>query len=825
MTAVETARKAEQVSSVATMHARLQVEGMSCSACVGHVEKALKALPGVTEASVNLGTEQADVEFGGGIAVADLARTIEKAGYGVTRGDFTLDITGMTCAGCVSHVEKALKSVAGVESASVNLATESARVSAIGVGAADLIGAVEHAGYGATVSDGGVPADEAAAAADRREMLVVLASAALSLPLVLPMLGQVAGYEFALPGLWQLGLAAIVQFAIGWTFYRGAWNALRALTGTMDLLVALGTSAAFGLSIYNLAAAQPDVMPNLYFEASAAIITLVKLGKWLEARARRGTSAAIRQLMKLRPEEARVERDGEIVTIAATSVKSGEVVIVRPGERMPVDGVILEGESALDESLLTGESIPVTKEPGDRVTGGSVNGDGLLRVETTTVGKESMLERIIALVEGAQAAKPPVQRLVDKVTNVFVPIVVAIAVAAGIGWLFAGAGMETAIIAAVSVLVIACPCALGLATPAAIMAGTGAAARAGILIKDVEALERAKTVDVVLFDKTGTLTEGLPAVTDIVPAGDTDETTLLGLVAAAQQGSEHPLAKAILAEAEERGLSLESIDSFSRVGGRGLTARVGGAELWVGNRALMEEARADTAALESRAAALEEDGKTVMWAAGADGALLGAIAVADRLRPEAVEALKTLHKRGIAVMMLTGDNQRTAAAIARRLGLDDFRAEVLPEDKAAEVERLRAEGKVVAMVGDGVNDAPALAAADIGMAMGSGADIAMEVAGVTLMRPDPRLAADAISVSRATSRKIYQNLFWAFIYNVIGIPLAALGFLSPIMAGAAMAFSSVSVVSNALLLTRWQATASSKIIIKQSDTAETGETT
>jgi Cu+-exporting ATPase len=500
-----------------------------------------------------------------------------------------------------------------------------------------------------------------------------------------------------------------------------------------------------------------------------------------------------------------------MVVVPATSVLSGEIVMVRPGDRIPVDGTVLSGESAVDESLLTGESIPVAKAPGDRVTGGSVNGDGMLRVETTNVGKESTLERIIALVESAQAAKPPVQRLVDKVTNIFVPAVVMIAVITAIGWLLAGGAMEQSIIAAVSVLVIACPCALGLATPTAIMAGTGAAARAGILIKDVEALERAGAVNTIIFDKTGTLTMGHPEVTDIVAAVGTDETNLLQLVASAQQGSEHPLAKAVLDHVESRGLELQPVDNFSRVGGRGLTARVAGQELWIGNRGLMEEAGANLTELEENVAALEGDGKTVMWVAGSGGHLIGAVAVADQVRPEAAAALEILHGRGIAVMMLTGDNRRTAEAIARRLGLDDFRAEVLPGDKSAEVERLRAEGRVVAMVGDGVNDAPALAAADLGLAMGSGTDIAMETAGVTLMRSDPRLAADAIDVSRATVRKIWQNLFWAFIYNVVGIPLAALGFLSPIVAGAAMAFSSVSVVSNALMLRSWRAHASKTI--------------
>ena len=811
MTAADAAHgQADAEHGKASGHARLKVEGMTCSACVGHVERALKAVPGVTEATVNLGTEQADVDFANGVDVGTLTRAVEDAGYGVTCSEITLSVTGMTCAACVGHVERALRGVPGVLDASVNLGTEMAKVTGVGVEAGDLVAAVEGAGYGAEISDGGAPAEEAEKAADRREMLVVLAAALLSLPLVLPMFGHLAGVDFALPGLWQLGIAAIVQFVIGRNFYVGAWKALKSLTGTMDLLVALGTSAAFGLSVYNLFFMAAGAEAHLYFEAAAVIITLIKLGKWLEARARRGTSAAIRELMKLRPEQAQVERDGEIVTVSAAAVKTGEIVVVRPGERIPVDGTVLSGESAVDESLLTGESIPVGKAPGDGVTGGSVNGDGLLRIETTTVGKASMLERIIALVESAQAAKPPVQRLVDKVTNVFVPVVVAIALVAWAGWLLSGGTMEQSIIAAVSVLVIACPCALGLATPTAIMAGTGAAAKAGILIKDVEALERAGAVDTIIFDKTGTLTAGRPDVTDIVTAGEGAEDALLRLVASAQQGSEHPLAKAVLDAAEARGLAVDKVENFSRVGGRGLTARVGGAGIWVGNRGLMAEAGADVEALEARVAALEEDGKTVMWVAGEDKALLGAIAVADRLRPEAVEALEILHGRGIAVMMLTGDNARTAAAIAKRLGLDDFRAEVLPGDKAAEVERLRAEGKVVAMVGDGVNDAPALAAADIGLAMGSGTDIAMETAGVTLMRPDPRLAADAIDVSRATGRKIYQNLFWAFIYNVVGIPLAALGFLSPIIAGAAMAFSSVSVVSNALMLRKWRAKASSK---------------
>ncbi len=784
-------------------HARLKIEGMTCSACVGHVERALKAVPGVSAANVNLGTEMADIGLANGADVNMLVKAVEDAGYGVGRSHYRLAVTDMTCASCVGHVERALKGVPGVIDASVNLGTESATVTAIGVEPETLVAAVESAGYGASLAEGDRRAEEDSAAADRREMLMVGVAILFTLPLVLPMLLSIGGVHVELPGLWQVGIAGIVQFVIGWNFYVGAAKALRARIGTMDLLVAMGTSAAFGLSLYNLAAGEP----HLYFEAAAVIITLVKLGKWLEARARRGTSAAIRQLMRLRPDQAHVERDGVLVTVSATSVKTGEIVVVRPGDRIPVDGVVSSGDSAVDESLLTGESVPVAKAVGDRVTGGSVNGDGMLRIETTTVGKASTLERIIALVENAQAAKAPVQRLVDKVTNVFVPVVIGVALIAGIGWLLIGGTVEQSIVAAVSVLVIACPCALGLATPTAIMAGTGAAARAGILIKDVEALERAGAVDTVIFDKTGTLTLGRPEVTDLVPAAGNDDAGLLRLAASTQRGSEHPLGRAVTQAAAERGLTLATVEEFSRVGGRGLTARVEGAPVWIGNRGLMVEAGADTSALETRAVALEEDGKTVMWIAVGGGQLVGLIAVADPVRAEAREALEILRSRHIAVMMLTGDNTRTAAAIARRLGLDDVRAEVLPGDKVAAIEALRAQGKVVAMVGDGVNDAPALAAADIGLAMGTGADIAMEVAGITLMRPDPRLAADAIAISRATGRKIYQNLFWAFIYNIVGIPLAGFGYLSPIIAGAAMAFSSVSVVSNALTLRTWRGVA------------------
>jgi Cu+-exporting ATPase len=569
----------------------------------------------------------------------------------------------------------------------------------------------------------------------------------------------------------------------------------------MDLLVALGTSAAYGLSVALLLSGSEA----LYFEASAAVITLVLLGKSLESRAKRGTTAAIRALMALRPDTARIEREGRELEVPAEAVGSGDIVVIRPGERVPVDGRIVEGESQLDESLLTGESMPVSRGPGEAVTGGSINGAGLLRVEATRVGAESLLARIVALVESAQAAKPPIQRIVDRVAAVFVPVVVLVALVSLVGWLLAGAPFETALIHAVSVLVIACPCALGLATPTALMVGTGSAARAGILIKDAEALETAHAVDIVVFDKTGTLTEGRPQVREVVVADGASESELLRLTAAAQSGSEHPLGRAVIQAATERALDPPRLDDFQALAGRGIVAGVEGHVVRVGSRRLMGEAGVELDALDPRARALEKRGMTVMWVA-VDSAKtpLGFIAVGDRPRRHAAEAIAGLARIGVETVMLTGDDRRTAEAIAEQLGIERIVAEVLPEEKAQTVVALHDEGRVVAMVGDGVNDAPALAAADVGFAMASGTDVAMHTAGVTLMRPEPMLVADALDVSRATTRKIYQNLFWAFAYNTAGIPLAALGFLSPMLAGAAMALSSVSVVSNALLLRRWR---------------------
>ncbi|PKN58088.1 MAG: copper-translocating P-type ATPase [Deltaproteobacteria bacterium HGW-Deltaproteobacteria-14] len=642
-----------------------------------------------------------------------------------------------------------------------------------------------------------------------RDRLLLIGAAALTLPLLAPMVLGLLGVEAMLNGWVQLALATPVQVVAGARFYRGGWAALRAGSGNMDVLVALGTSAAFGLSLATLIT---DPTQHLWFEASAAVITLVLLGKHLESRAKRKTTDAIRALMALRPDTARVLRAGEEVEVPADAVRRGEVVVVRPGERLPVDGTVTRGASQVDESLLTGESMPVTKAVGDPVTGGAINGDGLLHVRATNVGSESLLARVVALVEGAQATKAPVQRLVDRVAAVFVPIVVGIALLTFFGWLVAGAPAQAALINAVSVLVIACPCALGLATPTALMVGTGVAARAGILIRDAEALERAHAVSVVVFDKTGTLTEGRPQVGAVVPAAGGDEAELLALADAVQAGSEHPLGRAIVEAAAARGIARREATAFRASPGRGVTAAVGERTVFVGSRRYMDQLGVDRAALEARAVDLEGAGETAVWVAARTGedpgetSLVGLIGIGDRPRATAREAVAGLKARGVTVVMLTGDNARTAQVVADAVGVDRVVAEVLPADKAREVARLREAGGVVAMVGDGVNDAPALAAADVGFAMATGTDVAMETAGVTLMRAEPTLVADAIAVSRATVRKIRQNLFWAFIYNVIGIPLAAAGLLSPVVAGAAMAASSVSVVTNALLLKRWRPT-------------------
>jgi Cu+-exporting ATPase len=729
---------------------------------------------------------------------------------------FDLPITGMTCASCAGRVERALRKVPGVQVATVNLANERAHVEVSGqIDPAVLLAAVDKAGYGASLEQ-----DSAVQQADQRqrhdtERWQLIVAIVLALPLVLPMILQPFGVHGMLPAWLQFALATPVQFLLGARFYIAAWKAVRAGAGNMDLLVALGTSAGYGLSVYQWLSAAPVTMPHLYFEASAVVIALVLLGKYLESSAKRQTASAIRALEALRPDRAIRLVNGQEANVAISELSVGDTVVVKPGERFPVDGEVIEGQSHADEALISGESLPVPKQPGDRVTGGAINGEGRLLISTRALGAETVLARIIRLVEAAQSAKAPIQKLVDKVSQVFVPVVLLTAIATLAGWLMAGVSLESALINAVTVLVIACPCALGLATPTAIMAGTGVAARHGILIKDAEALERAHEVTTVVFDKTGTLTSGTPRIAHLV-ALDGDENNVLELAGALQRGSEHPLAKAVLDVTTERGLQLETVSNSRALAGRGIAGTLGGRELALGNqrllqesgllaeRGLLPESGLTGDALHERAQAWEAEGRTLSWLIelSPQRQVLGLFAFGDTLKTGAVEAIAQLNARHISSHLLTGDNRGSARVVAQALGISDVHAEVLPADKAATVVSLKKTG-VVAMVGDGINDAPALAAADIGIAMGGGTDVAMHAAGITLMRGDPRLIPAALDISRKTYAKIRQNLFWAFFYNLIGIPLAAFGLLNPVLAGAAMALSSVSVVSNALLLKTW----------------------
>ena len=740
-------------------------------------------------------------------------------GAGTTQ-ELDLSIGGMTCATCSGRVERALRKVPGVQAATVNLATETARVQFSAPDGGDatamdalLRRAVRNAGY--------EPLTAAASQAREEDtspwtgFAPVAMGLVLSAPLVLPMVGDLFGQHWMLPAWVQFVLATPVQFILGARFYKAGWAAAKALSGNMDLLVAIGTSAGWGLSMWLWLTAMPGHAPHLYFEASAVVVTLVLLGKWLEARAKHQTTAAIRALHGLRPDVAHlVGKSGE-VDVPVAEVMVGDRLVVRPGERLPVDGTLLEGDTQVDESMLTGEPLPVTKEVGALLTGGSINGDGRIVLQVRAVGAETVLSKIIRLVEDAQAAKAPIQRLVDKVANVFVPVVLLIALATLLGWLWAGVGAEVALIRAVAVLVIACPCALGLATPAAIMAGTGVAAEHGILIKDAQALELAHKVDTVAFDKTGTLTVGQPRLTAFHVEPGEEDAGVLAAVAAVQSGSEHPLARAVVQSAQDRGLAMAEPVGVRAVPGRGTEGEVAGRSYLVGSLRWMDELGVDLGALGVRAQQLQNEGATVSAVAerSAQGLVVRALmAFGDEPKPGAREALAQLRAKGLRTVMISGDNKGAAEAMARRLGLNpdagEVMAEVLPGDKAAAVRALQqgSDGvrHVVAMVGDGVNDAPALAAANVGMAMGNGTDVAMHAAGITLMRGDPLLVAAALDISHRTVLKIRQNLFWAFAYNVAGIPLAALGYLNPVVAGAAMALSSVSVMTNALLLKRWR---------------------
>ncbi len=783
----------------------LPLAGMTCAACAARIEKQLNKLPGV-EAAVNFASERVAVHYDAAQATAaQLVETIRKTGFEVPPRTVELALGGMTCAACATRIEKQLNKLPGVE-AVVNLAGEKAHIRYV-PGLADpesLIATVVKTGFTATVSTQDTHAEEKARklAVYAQELRRFWISAALTLPLVGQMLFMFGGdwnaHQDVLPRGLQLLLATPVQFWIGWRFYVGGFNAVRGGSGNMDVLVALGTSMAWS---YSAVVTLFGLHQHVYFEASATVITLVLLGKILEARAKAKTSAAIESLVKLQPQIAHVERAGQIVEVAVASMIPGDSFVVRPGEAVPVDGEVTAGASSANEAMLTGESLPVAKGAGDKVFAATINGDGLLRCKATGVGTHTLLAGIIRMVEQAQGSKAPVQRLADRIAAIFVPVVTGIALATFVGWWWLGGDFTQAMVNAVAVLVIACPCALGLATPTAIMVGTGLGARSGILIRNAQALELAEKLQVLVVDKTGTLTQGKPAVTDIVALADAGADDVLRIAASLEQGSAHPLAAAIVAAAKAKGLTLTLPADVAAVPGMGVAGEVGGIDVMAGSPAYI--AAAGIAMAEDRLAALQEKGCSVV-AVAANGRALGLIGVADPIRASSAAAVARLQKLGVEVVMITGDNARTAAAIARAAGIAHFEAEVLPGDKASAIEKLKANGRRIGMAGDGVNDAPALAAADVSFAMGAGSDVAMEAADVTLMRNDLAGVPDAISLSRATLAKIRQNLFWAFIYNVLGIPLAALGFLNPVVAGAAMAMSSVSVVSNSLLLRRWK---------------------
>lgn len=793
----------------------VQITGMTCAACANRIEKGLNKMEGVDSANVNFALERATVTYDADkVNDEAIEATIKKLGYGTVKEVTRFKLEGMTCAACANRIEKGLNKMPGVTNASVNFALETATVeySPAEVSVADMQSKVKQLGYKAVA-----PSDEEEHA-DTRDQVVrkqkrkLIVSAILSIPLLWAM---VAHFSFTswiyLPDLFmnpwfQLVLATPVQFYIGWPFYVGAYKALRNGSANMDVLVALGTSAAYFYSLYltidwYAKGGNLHHGPNMYYETSAILITLVIMGKLFEVLAKGRTSEAIKSLMGLQAKTARVIRDGQELTIPVEEVIAGDIVMVRPGEKIPVDGNVIEGESSVDESMLTGESLPVEKKSGDAVIGATLNKNGVLRVQATKVGKETALAQIIKVVEEAQGSKAPIQRVADVISGIFVPIVVGIAIAAFLVWYFfvTPGNFAEALEKAIAILVIACPCALGLATPTSIMAGSGRAAELGILFKGGEHLEQTHKIDAIILDKTGTVTKGKPELTDVAAEGDEQE--FLRLVGAAEKNSEHPLAEAIVAGIQERGIQLPDTQSFAAIPGYGIEAEVEGKKLLVGTRRLMEKHGVEASHAYALMSRLEESGKTAMLAA-IDNRYAGLVAVADTIKETSKEAVQRLKDMGIEVIMITGDNERTAKAIAAEVGIDHVRAEVLPEGKAEEVKKLQAQGKKVAMVGDGINDAPALATADIGMAIGTGTDVAMEAADVTLMRGDLSSIPDAIYMSRKTMGNIKQNLFWALGYNTLGIPVAALGLLAPWIAGAAMALSSVSVVLNALRLQR-----------------------
>lgn len=795
-----------------TSKVTLGVRGMTCAACANRIERGLAKLPGVAVANVNLAMEKASVTYDPSqVTLDDLTTKVRDLGYDVTTDKVKVSLVGMTCANCALRIEKGLNKLPGVK-ATVNFGTESAQVEYIPALTTldDLTKKVADLGYQAFVPDEatGDREKEAREAEIRRQKQLFGLSAILSFPLLASMVGHMLNVDhplvhFFMNGWVQLILATPVQFVAGWQFYVDSYHNLKNGSANMSVLVALGTSAAYVYSLVGLLF--PTIGVNgFYFETSAVLITLIILGKLLEALAKGRTSEAIKKLMGLQPKTARVIRDGQEADIPIEEVQVGDLIVVRPGEKIPVDGVVTDGRSTVDESMLTGESMPVEKTQGAEVVGATINKHGTFTFQATKVGKDTALAQIIRVVEDAQGSKAPIQRLADVVSSYFVPSVVAVAVIAFLGWYLATGDFTRALLNMTAVLVIACPCALGLATPTAIMVGTGRGAENGILFKGGEHLEKTHELKAVILDKTGTITKGEPDVTDVVTFGGYDENTLLGLVAAAERSSEHPLAQAIVSSAQTKGLQLGTTADFEAIPGHGIRAQVDGKQMLVGNRKLMAQNGVDLGNAEQEMERLEGEAKTAMLAA-IDGAVAGIIAVADPVKPSSAEAIDLLHQMGLRVLMITGDNHRTAHAIARQVGIpeQDVIAEVLPEDKASEVEKLQKQGLKVGMVGDGINDAPALAIADVGMAIGTGTDVAIEAADITLIRGDLRGIVAAIRLSRATMAKIRQNLFWALIYNTIGIPFAAFGILSPIIAGAAMAFSSVSVVTNSTLLKRY----------------------
>ncbi|MCM3784656.1 heavy metal translocating P-type ATPase [Neobacillus mesonae] len=795
--------------------ATLHITGMTCAACSARIEKGLSRMEGVHKANVNLALEQASVSYDPNvIQVITLRDKVESLGYGTVVERVDLDITGMTCAACATRIEKGLSRMPGVAKANVNLALETAHVEydANETAPEDFVRKVEQLGYGALLQKSKEDlADIRQKELDRKKWKWII-SAILSVPLLWAMVGHFTFTSWIyVPSLFmnpwfQFALATPVQFMIGWQFYKGAYAALRSKSANMDVLVALGTSAAYFYSLYltiDWTVEGGHHGAELYYETSAILITLVLVGKWFESVAKGRSSQAIRSLMELAPRTALVIREGQEISIPASEVMVSDLFIVKPGEKFPVDGIVEKGISSVDESMLSGESLPVDKQAGDSVTGATINKNGVLTVRATRVGSDTALAQIIKVVEEAQGSKAPIQRIADIISGIFVPIVVGIAVVTFLIWFFfvEQGQFAAALEKAIAVLVIACPCALGLATPTSIMAGSGRAAEYGILFKGGEHLERAQEIQTVVLDKTGTVTEGKPRLTDVVTAEDVSERELLSLVGAAEAASEHPLAGAIVTGIGERGIAILEADQFENVPGYGVKAGVQGHKLLIGTRKLLTTHEVDITAAEEGMERLESFGKTAMLVA-VDGIWSGTIAVADTIKDTSRAAVQKLKAMGIEVIMITGDNRRTAEAVAADAGIDHVLAEVLPEGKAEEVKKLQAAGKKVAMVGDGINDAPALATADTGMAMGTGTDVAMEAADITLMRGDLNSIPDAIQMSRRTMGNIKQNLFWALGYNVIGIPIAAAGFLAPWLAGAAMALSSISVVLNALRLQR-----------------------